>query len=99
MKESFESVYTVARPVLTRTFAAGRMERFFFAPVGAHHHEHHLLPGVPFAQLPRLHATLVERGYFETQPECVQTSYWALLRRMIFLTPEAPRSAADRRPS
>jgi fatty acid desaturase len=79
-------------PTLTRTFATGAIERFFFAPVGAHHHEHHLFPGVPFAQLPRLHATLVARGYFDAQPECLQTSYWSLLGRFIFSAPEAPRA-------
>lgn len=79
-------------PVLTRTFAAGPLERFLFAPVGAHHHEHHLLPGVPFAQLPLLHATLLRRGYFEAQPECVQTSFCSLLARLILASPEAPRA-------
>jgi fatty acid desaturase len=73
------------RPAPTRTFAAGPVERFLFAPVGAHHHEHHLFPGVPFAQLPRLHATLRARGYFDSEPDCIQTSYWSLLRRMVLL--------------
>ncbi len=76
------------RPVLTRTFAAGPIERFLFAPVGAHHHEHHLLPGVPYAQLPRLHATLAARGYFNFEPDCVETSYWALLKRLVLLPAE-----------
>ena len=73
------------RPAPSRTFAAGPIERFVFAPIGAHHHEHHLFPGVPFAELPRLHATLRARGYFDAEPECVQSSYWSLLKRMILL--------------
>jgi fatty acid desaturase len=84
-------------PVLTRTFAAGPIERFFFAPVGAHHHEHHLFPGVPFAQLPRLHATLAARGYFDALPDCKQTSYWRLLARMARLAPDAALPPAQAR--
>jgi fatty acid desaturase len=77
-------------PALTRTFAANALERFLFAPVGAHHHEHHLMPGVPFSQLPRLHATLRERGYFDSHPDDVQSSYCSLLRRMIAARAETP---------
>lgn len=83
-------------PVLTRTFATSWIERFVFAPVGAHHHEHHLLPGVPFAQLPRLHALLAARGYYAAQPECVETSYWSLLKRLILLPGDAePRTSGS----
>lgn len=84
-------------PVLTRTFAAGVLERFVFAPVGAHHHEHHLVPGVPFSQLPRLYALLRERGYYDdARRECLQTSYWSLLRCMIVAPEEtAPAGGTE----
>lgn len=69
-------------PVLTRSFDTGRVQGFFLAPIGAHHHEHHLYPTVPFMQLPRLHALLAARGYFEAQP-VREASHWALLWRFI----------------
>jgi fatty acid desaturase len=85
-------------PVLTRTFASGPLERFLFAPVGAQHHEHHLLPGIPFSQLPRLHALLESRGYYDERRECVQTSYTALLWRMIATPAEVMPIAAAEEP-
>lgn len=83
-------------PAMTRTFESGPVERFFLAPVGQHHHEHHLIPGIPFAQLPRLHATLRQRGYFEARPECLQPSYAALLWRLIRMPAATP---ANRTPA
>jgi fatty acid desaturase len=39
------------------------LQTFFFAPHHvAYHIEHHVYPGVPFFQLPRVHALMAERG-------------------------------------
>jgi fatty acid desaturase len=72
-------------PTLTRTFNPGPLQRFFIAPVGAHHHEHHLFPGVPFANLPRLHATLAARGYFDAR-DIRESSHLRLLWRLVTIS-------------
>ncbi len=47
----------------TRTTRASWLARLLFAPHGVNFHlEHHLLPTVPYWQLPRMHALLAERG-------------------------------------
>jgi fatty acid desaturase len=71
-------------PVLTRTFATGPLEGFFLAPIGAHHHEHHLFPSVPFMQLPRLHALLLARGYFDT-PRGREATHARLLWQLLWM--------------
>ncbi len=50
----------------TRTVKTNWLERFFIAPhhVG-YHLEHHLYPGVPFYNLPKLHKLLMERSDFQ----------------------------------
>jgi len=52
----------------TRTTLPNAVERFFLAPhqVG-YHLEHHLYPGVPFYNLPRLHQLLMELPTFRQQ--------------------------------
>ncbi len=51
----------------TRTVRANALERFFFSPHNVGYHlEHHLYPGVPFYNLPRLHNLLmVDKDYHE----------------------------------
>jgi fatty acid desaturase len=45
----------------TRTVIPFFWERFFFAPHNINHHlEHHLFPGVPFYNLPKLNAALMQ---------------------------------------
>ena len=50
-----------------RTIKAGRLERFFFAPMNFHYHaEHHFNPSVCFYQLPRLHKMICrQKAYRE----------------------------------
>jgi fatty acid desaturase len=86
-------------PALTRTFTPNRLERFLMAPVGAQHHEHHLFPGIPFAQLPRLQATLTERGYYAAHRELVHGSYLSLLWRLARPLPSAGAATQDGRPA
>lgn len=50
----------------TRTTLASWWERLTIAPNGVNYHlEHHLMPGVPPHQLPKLHRLLKERGFYE----------------------------------
>lgn len=58
------------------------LQTFFFAPHRvAYHIEHHVYPGVPFFNLPRVHAILKER---ESLPAGnVYTSYRAVLRDLV----------------
>ena len=58
------------------------LETFLFAPHRvAYHIEHHVYPGVPFFNLPRVHAILKER---ESLPAAnVYTSYRAVLRDLV----------------
>jgi fatty acid desaturase len=51
----------------TRTTHAGLLARIAFAPLHVNYHlEHHLLPTVPWWQLPALHRTLITRGAIPT---------------------------------
>ena len=73
------------KPPLTRTIPAGPIERFIFAPINfCYHNEHHYFPAVPFTQLPKLHRLLKERGYYQAHPECLGTSYRAVLKKAVF---------------
>lgn len=50
----------------TRTTIASLWERWVFAPNYVNYHcEHHLLPTVPSYNLPRMHALLKARGFYE----------------------------------
>lgn len=50
----------------TRTTLAGPLARFIFAPYCVNYHlEHHLLLGVPWYNLPRMHRILAQRVQFE----------------------------------
>lgn len=67
----------------TRTTVGGLFDRIFLVPKnGGYHLEHHLFPGVPFYNLPRLHRRLmrhpvylkeahITRGYFNVVRECL----------------------------
>jgi fatty acid desaturase len=53
----------------TRTTRAGWLARATVAPLHVNYHvEHHVLPGVPFHQLPRLHRLLRARGAVGAPP-------------------------------
>lgn len=62
------------------------LQTFVFAPhLVGYHIEHHLYPGVPFFNLPRVHALLTERGALPAAN--VYTSYRAVLRDLIVERP------------
>ena len=49
---------------VTRSIDANWLERFLIAPLcGIYHFEHHLLPAVPYYNLPRLRAILQDNGF------------------------------------
>jgi fatty acid desaturase len=67
----------------TRTTAGFRLTRALLAPLNfSYHFEHHLLPGVPFHQLPALHRLLVERGYFQGHEELLSPGFYPGLREL-----------------
>jgi fatty acid desaturase len=60
----------------TRTTRAGLLFRLTVAPNRVNYHvEHHLLAGVPFYRLPKMHRMLCEKGLLAEAP-----SYWDVLR-------------------
>jgi len=70
---------------LIRTLEPGPLGRFFLGSLNFfYHHEHHLAPSVRYANLPKLHALLLERGYYQRYPEALGTGYLATLRDLIF---------------
>jgi fatty acid desaturase len=53
----------------TRSTRAGLLARATVAPLRVNHHiEHHLMPAVPYFQLPAMHRMLRERGMVATPP-------------------------------
>lgn len=53
----------------TRTTHAGLLARATVAPIRVNYHiEHHVLPSVPYFQLPRMHRLLRERGVVSAPP-------------------------------
>ena len=53
-----------------------RLEKFIVSPFAFNfHHEHHLIPSVPYSALPNWHRALEAAGYCEAHPECYGTSY------------------------
>ncbi len=69
----------------TRTVVSSPLERFFVAPFGVNYHlEHHLFPGVPAYNLPKLHQLLLADEPFRSKAH-LTTSYlgWNGLRSEI----------------
>jgi len=66
----------------TRTTLAKPWERLLFAPNFVNYHcEHHLLPTVPSYSLPRMHAMMKSRGFYENHGEALETGgYPAVIR-------------------
>ena len=69
----------------TRTTIASFWERWVFAPNYVNYHcEHHLLPTVPSYNLPRMHALLKARGFYEQREEALaERGYREVLRAAI----------------
>lgn len=67
----------------TRTVKPNLLERFFIAPheVG-YHIEHHLYPGVPFYNLPKLHQVLMEDSDFSGKAHITQGYVKGLLNEL-----------------
>lgn len=67
----------------TRTVKPTLLERFFIAPheVG-YHLEHHLYPGVPFYNLPKLHQLLMKEADYQTQAHVTQGYLSGLLNEL-----------------
>ena len=65
----------------SRTTYGRWWERQLFAPLNVNYHlEHHMLPTVPFYQLPKMHAALKAAGAFNNGGEVVNT-YTEVMRR------------------
>lgn len=57
----------------TRTVKTPLLERFIIAPHNVGYHlEHHLYPGVPFYNLPKLHEMLMEQADFQAKAHITQ---------------------------
>ena len=60
----------------SRTVKATAIERFFLAPHNVSYHlEHHLYPGVPFYNLPKLHQLLMQESEYAGKAHITQ-GYW-----------------------
>lgn len=69
----------------TRTTRAGWLARLTVAPLSVNYHlEHHLMPGVPYYRLKRMHALLRARGHVPEPP-----SYFDVLRAVSAREPRA----------
>jgi len=89
-EEDFES--DIPNPV-TRTIDPPFIEKWIFGPLNfCYHHEHHLLPAIPYTNLPKLHKLLKESGYYRDNSEYLEKSYISVLREK--LAPETIRSRA-----
>lgn len=74
----YEDELTSSRTVRTTTW-----ERFLLAPHQvAYHLEHHLYPGVPFYNLPKLHRLLMERDDYRARAHITQGYLSGLLREL-----------------
>ncbi len=61
----------------TRTFKFNLIERFFLAPHNVGYHlEHHLYPGVPYYNLPKLHALLMQTDTYNSKAH-VTVGFWS----------------------
>lgn len=63
----------------TRTTYANVIEQMLFAPYHVNYHvEHHMLMSVPFYNLPKLHALLKQRGFYNEG--VMEKNYWDVLK-------------------
>jgi fatty acid desaturase len=68
----------------TRTVKPYFWERWFFAPHNINYHlEHHLYPGVPFYNLPKLHAALMRDGAYEAKAHVTRGYSTGLVRECL----------------
>ena len=67
----------------TRTVRTPFIEKFFIAPHNVGYHlEHHLYPGVPYYNLPKLHQLLMERGNYKEEAHITNGYTQGLLREL-----------------
>jgi len=60
----------------TRTMKVSPIEQFFFAPHNVGYHlEHHLYPGVPYYNLPKLHDLLMQESEYKDKAH-ITKGYW-----------------------
>jgi fatty acid desaturase len=79
---------------LIRTVQPGWLGRWSLGSINFfYHHEHHLLPGVPYTKLPELHALLRQRGYYERYREALGPNYTRTLLRLVF--PRVARAQSE----
>lgn len=77
-EEDFD--HNIEEPI-TRTIDPPFWQKWIFGPLNfCYHHEHHLLPAIPYSKLPKLHSLLKERGYYSDNPEFLSNSYIQILR-------------------
>lgn len=68
----------------TRTTLAGPLARLLVCPNFVNYHcEHHVAPEVPGHALPKLHALLDARDFYEHHPRAKERGYLAVLARCI----------------
>lgn len=67
----------------TRSVKTNWIERFFFAPHNVGYHlEHHLYPGVPFYNLPKLHQLLMKEENYNSKAHLTQGYMTGLLNEL-----------------
>lgn len=66
----------------TRTTYANWLERILFAPYNVNFHlEHHMLMGVPFYNLPKMHKLLKARGFYNEG--ILAPNYWEIIKQSV----------------
>ncbi len=67
----------------SRTVKTNAVERFFIAPHNVGYHlEHHLYPGIPYYNLPKLHQLLMEVPTFKANAHITQGYFNGLLKEL-----------------
>jgi fatty acid desaturase len=68
----------------TRTTLPNWLERILVCPNHVNYHvEHHFLASVPSHRLKALHATLVQRGFYDGFEGAIARGYWDVLKRAV----------------
>ncbi len=63
----------------TRTTKANWLEKMLFAPYHVNYHvEHHMLMSVPSYNLPKMHKTLLKKGFYEKG--VLANGYWSVIK-------------------